>query len=577
MLRFWSSLALGLAVASVSFANGTVQEYVPGEVLVKFKHTSVSPDAIRANRLIGAEVVNELTEIGVSLIRIPDTLSVENAVKYYQSIQGVEFAEPNGIVHATFTPNDPSFASQQYGPQIIQCQPAWDVNQGSSSVIIAIVDTGINMSHVDLSGKIVAGWDFVNNDADASDDHGHGTHCAGISAAKTNNAVGIAGVGFNCWLMPVKVLNSGGSGTWENVAAGINFASTNGAHVISMSLGGSGTSATVQAAVDNAWNNNRLVVAAAGNSGSTSQFYPAAYPNCIAVASTTNTDARSSFSNYGASWVDVAAPGSDIYSTYGSGYTLLSGTSMACPHVAGLGGLLWAHLGTNTNVAVIRQRIEQNCDPVGNFIAWGRINAYRALTGQTIASITALSLNPTTVTAGATSTATVTLSIPAPSGGTLVTLSSNNAAATVPSSITVPEGSNTAQFTVNTHQPASTQICQITGTAGGQNRSANLTVNPAPVITLRDFRLSNYSVLGGSGLYGYVYLQQAAPPGGVIVTITKNGGGLNVIVPTTAFIPAGTNFARIVIATAPVQSVITSDISAVYGSQSIMRTLTVNP
>jgi thermitase len=576
MLRFWGSLALGLAVASASFASGT-QEYVPGEVLVKFKRTSVSPEAVRANRLIGAEVVDELTGIGVSLIRIPDTLSVENAVKYYQSVPGVEFAEPNGIVHATFTPNDPSFLGQQYGPQIIQCQPAWDVNQGSSSVIIAIVDTGINLSHVDLSGKIVAGWDFVNNDADASDDNGHGTHCAGISAAKTNNAVGIAGVGFNCWLMPVKVLNSGGSGTWANVAAGIDFAKNNGAHVISMSLGGTGTSATVQTAVDGAWNANKLVVAAAGNSNTTTQFYPAAYPNCIAVASTTSTDQRSSFSNYGASWVDVAAPGSDIYSTYGSGYSNLSGTSMACPHVAGLGGLLWAHLGTNTNVAVIRQRIEQNCDPVGNFVAWGRINAYRALTGQTIASITALSLNPTTVTAGATSTGTVTLNIPAPSGGTVVTLSSNNAAATVPPSVTVPEGSNTAQFIVNTVQPASTQVCQITGSAGGQNRSANLTVNPAPIVTLRDFRLSNYSVLGGSGLYGYVYLQQAAPPGGVTVTITKIGGGLAVIVPTTAFIPAGSNFVRINIATGPVPVVTTADIRASLNAQSITRTLTVNP
>lgn len=575
MLRFWGALAVALASASLSFANGSVQEYVPGEVLVKFKNTSVSPEALRANRLISAEVVQELTEIGVSLIRIPDTLSVENAVKYYQSIPGVEFAEPNGIVHAAFTPNDPFFGSNQWGPQKIQCQPAWDVNQGSSSVIIAIVDTGINMGHTDLSGKIVAGWDYVNNDADASDDNGHGTHCAGIAAAKTNNAVGIAGVGFNCWLMPVKVLNSGGSGTWANVASGISFASTNGAHVISLSLGGSGTSATVQTAVDNAWNNNRLVVAAAGNSGSTSQFYPAAYPNAIAVGSTTTTDARSSFSNYGASWVDVAAPGSQIYSTYGSSYQNLDGTSMACPHVAGLGGLLWAHLGTATNVSVIRQRIEQNCDNVGTWVAWGRINAYRALTGMTIASITALSLNPTTVTAGATSTGTVTLNIPAPSGGTVVTLSSNNAAATVPPSVTVPEGSNTAQFTVNTHQPASTQICQITGSAGGQNRSANLTVNRAP--ELRDFRLSNYSVLGGSGLYGYVYLTQAAPPGGVTVAITKVGGGLNVIIPSTAFIPAGTNFARINIGTRPVGSITTADITASYGSQSLTRTLTVNP
>jgi subtilisin family serine protease len=247
--------------------------------------------------------------------------------------------------------------------------------------VIAIVDTGIQRTHPDLDSKIVAGYDYVQNDTAPDDGNGHGTHVAGTSAAETNNSTGGAGTCPNCSLMPVRVLDNNGSGTLANVANGIRFAADNGAKVINMSLGGSGSS-TLQTAVDYAWGKGVFMACAAGNDNTSSQTnsYPGAYTNCFAVASTTNTDARSSFSNYG-NWVEVAAPGSNIYSTWtGSSYNTISGTSMATPHVAGLAGLLASQGLTN---AQIRDRICSTSDAIsgtGTYWTCGRINAYRAVT-----------------------------------------------------------------------------------------------------------------------------------------------------------------------------------------------------
>ncbi len=369
--------ALSLA-AAIAPAQSLHQEYVPGQVLVKFKDTALSPMAQWSMSAIRSEMIDAVPSIGVSVLSIPDSMSPPEAARYFSQFPNVEFAEPNGIVHTMFTPNDSLFTSQ-YAPQRVSGPAAWDLSSGNPGVVIAIVDTGIDYRHPDLAGKVTAGYDFVNGDADAYDDYGHGTHCAGIAAARTNNAIGIAGIGFDCSLMPVKVLGADGTGSVAGVAQGIGWATANGAKVISLSLSGPG-SVALQAAVDDAWQNNVLVVAAAGNRNTDAPSYPAYYSNAIAVASTDANDRRSNFSNFG-SWVDVAAPGEEILSTLpGNRYDLNSGTSMACPAVAGLGGLLWSHLGANTPISEIRRRIEANCDPVGSFVARGRVNAYRALT-----------------------------------------------------------------------------------------------------------------------------------------------------------------------------------------------------
>ncbi|MEW6746465.1 MAG: S8 family peptidase [Planctomycetota bacterium] len=373
-IRLTLSILVGLLLM---LGSASATDYVPGEVLVKFR-AGMQDAGVAAS--LGATVAEELQQIGVSRFQLPAGLSVEAAVAAFSRSPAVEFAEPNYIAYAVFIPNDTYWGSQ-WGPAKIQCPAGWDINTGSSAIKIAIVDTGIDMGHADLNDKIRPGYDFVNNDSNADDDNGHGTHCAGIAAAETNNALGVAGVGFNCSLVPVKVLNSSGSGSYTTVANGINWAADNGAHVISLSLGGTSSSGTLESAVNYAWGKGVVIVAAAGNNGNTTPFYPAYYANCIAVASTDSNDNRSSFSNYG-SWVEVAAPGSSIYSTYdGNSYTTLSGTSMAAPHVAGLAGLLWSYLGTGAGNSTIRSRIESNTDYVGTFVTFGRINVYEALTG----------------------------------------------------------------------------------------------------------------------------------------------------------------------------------------------------
>lgn len=478
-MKLRSSFVLGLIAASVALANAQTYDYVPGEVLVKFDSANTQARSAAARALPGASLKREIGGIGVALVQLPPGVSVPQAISFYSGMSGVAFAEPNGIMQAMLVPDDPFFGTDQWGPQKISCPEAWDISTGDPGVIIAIIDTGVDYNHPDLTGKTVAGWDFVNGDNDPMDDQGHGTHCAGIAAASTNNATGMAGVGFNCQIMPVKVLDSGGFGTWANIASGIDFASTNGAHVLSLSLGGGGGSASLQLAVNNAWANNRLVVVAAGNSNTTAPSYPGYYTNSLAVASTTSTDARSGFSNYGP-WVDVAAPGSDIFSTYlGSGYNRLDGTSMACPHVAGLGGLLFAHLGPNTPVSTIRQRIEKTCDPVGNFVVKGRVNAFRALTGNAVQpKVRTVTATPRVIRPGQRSRILVTLDQPAPAGGTLIAISANSRAAQIPTSVRVPAGQRSVEVLAIGSPTSGPRRMDITFRIGRFSKMVSILVEP---------------------------------------------------------------------------------------------------
>jgi subtilisin family serine protease len=363
---------------------------VPGQFVVKFRGDMAGHAREAAIRDLGGRIFDRIPSQDVEAVEFPelarakagaDSPAAQRIISALKQNPNVEYVEPNFIYSTTFTPNDPGLG-QQWAWNRIQAFQAWDVTQGSSSTVIGIVDTGIQRTHPDLDSKIVAGYDYVQGDTAPDDGNGHGTHVAGTSAAETNNGTGGAGTCPNCRLMPVRVLDNNGSGSLVNVANGINFASTNGAKVINLSLGGPGSS-TLQTAVNNAWNRGTFLACAAGNSNTsnTSSAYPAAYANCFAIASTTSTDARSSFSNYG-SWVEVAAPGSSIYSTWiNSGYNTISGTSMATPHVAGLAGLLASQGLTNSQ---IRTRLCDTADDIsgtGTYWTCGRINAYRAVTG----------------------------------------------------------------------------------------------------------------------------------------------------------------------------------------------------
>ena len=370
----------GLALAQ---APDKAQAHAPDQILVKFQ--SGTPENAKADvhKRHGGRVVDVIPGIDVQVVRIPEN-KVEEKVKGYRQEASVEFAEPDFVAEAIFTPTDPYFG-KQWGMAKIEAPAAWDVTQGSSAVKIAILDTGIDQNHEDLVGKIVVNKNFTLSQT-VDDKYGHGTHVAGVAAASTNNAKGVAGVGFNSSLMNGKVLGDTGTGYYSWIASGIIWAADNGARVINMSLGGTSASSTLESAVNYAWAKGVVLVAAAGNSNTSAPLYPAYYTNCIAVAATDKNDAKASFSNYGA-WVDIAAPGVDIFSTMPNhknrigilNYGSLSGTSMSTPHVAGTAALVFAVKPDWTN-AEVRTRLEESVDPTTGFTtSIGRVNAYKAV------------------------------------------------------------------------------------------------------------------------------------------------------------------------------------------------------
>lgn len=376
-------LAVVLIQPQAAGAESAVQadkpDYAPDQVIVKFKKGTSASAMKTVHQGEEAKLLSRNTKLGFDVVKV-EGKSVEQAVKEYEKNPNVEYAEPNYIYRIQWTPNDTYFSSQQWGPQKVQAPAAWDVTRSSSDTWIAIIDTGVQYDHPDLAGKVVRGYDFVDDDWDPYDGNGHGTHCAGIAAAVTNNGRGIAGMAPNATIYAVRVLNNSGSGTLDDVANGIIHAADSGADVISLSLGASVGATTLKNAVDYAWNKGVVVVAAAGNNGTSLPTYPAYYSNAIAVAATDSNDNKASFSNYGSSWVDVAAPGVNIVSTYrGSSYASLSGTSMATPHVAGLAGLLDAQ---GRSASQIRAAIENTADRIsgtGTYWSKGRINAYKAV------------------------------------------------------------------------------------------------------------------------------------------------------------------------------------------------------
>jgi thermitase len=374
---------------------GPVWDCSSQQILVKFKPDVTLPEVAQIHRQLGGQIRETIPGIGVQVVMVPKGQEKAKA-KAYSSNARVAYAEPDFVAEAMGNPDDPQFV-YQWGMVKIQAPEAWEMTTGSASINIAILDTGVDLDHPDLASKIISNVNFSSSPT-VDDVYGHGTHVAGIAAAMTNNGIGVAGLGYSSTIMNVKVLNDDGMGAYSWLASGIIWAVDNGAKIINMSLGGSSSSSTLEDAVNYAWNNGVVVVASAGNSASTAPSYPAYYNNCIAVAATDANDALASFSNYG-KWVDVAAPGMTIDSTWNDGgYGCMSGTSMASPHVAGLAALVFATLsdanGNGKLNGEVRRRIESTCDNTGvGGIAGGRINAYLAVqtgtTGGTIEGIVA--------------------------------------------------------------------------------------------------------------------------------------------------------------------------------------------
>lgn len=373
-------------------------------VLIHFVKDATAHDRAAVIAGIQGELVHWMPQIGVAEVRLASHTeiapsltkgSAADVAQYRLSTLGrsalvTDYVENNVQVEGAYLPNDPDVSNQQrtYPLQTTHATEGWDYTRGSNAVIIAVLDSGLTLNHPEFQGRILPGYDFVNDDADPTDDHGHGTHTAGIIAAGINNGMGMVGICPDCTLLPVKVLNQNNAGTWSGVAQGILFATDQGARVISLSLGAAVSSKTLETAVSYAIEHNVLIVAAAGNMGIDRKFYPAALDGVMAVSATDANDARWALSNMG-DYIDVAAPGHAVFSTYNDlqnyygGYNYMSGTSMAAPHVAGLAGLLLSQKSERT-VADLYQIITATADKLtaadhDTYFGYGRINVARAL------------------------------------------------------------------------------------------------------------------------------------------------------------------------------------------------------
>ncbi|GAC1310793.1 MAG: S8 family peptidase [Vulcanimicrobiaceae bacterium] len=357
----------GSSAPMAQYKGSVAGGVVPGRLVIGVR--GALPAKLRQidARLQASQELRRIPQIGVVAISVPPGTEADEIAKL-SHVPNVRFVAQDHMAYALGAPND-YYYNLQYSLPLTQWDVAYTANPalgGSPSTVISIVDTGIDLTHEDLAAKTLPGATFVAGTTTANDDNGHGTHCAGIAAAITDNSLGIAGTNPTAQLLPVKVLSSTGAGFFSDVASGITWAADNGANIISLSLGckaGCSDPAT-SAAIDYAKNTKGvLVVVASGNDGAAVGF-PASDPNSMAIAASDANDNIATFSNFGPE-VSVAAPGVNIASTYFlNRYAYLSGTSMATPMVAGLAGLL---VNATSTPATIRAQIEASADPVGPY------------------------------------------------------------------------------------------------------------------------------------------------------------------------------------------------------------------
>ena len=461
--------------------------YVEGELLVKFTSGTASSFASAANDEIGAKVLEEFADLGWQRVQLPKGLSVAAAMARYANLADVETVQPNYYYHLLNTPNDPQFPNAaMYGLTKISAPSAWDLSTGSSTTVVADIDTGMRYTHQDLvanawinSGEVagnnldddgngfiddVNGWDFFFNDSNPIDDAGgHGTHTAGTIGATGNNSLNVVGVSWNVKIMPVKIYSPIGTDSTSAMLVnaynyirmmknrGVNIRVTNN------SYGGCGEACGYDQAtkdgLDAMGNAGILNVFAAGNdniNNDTNPTYPVSYtsPSVLGVASSTSTDARSGFSSYGVVTVDLAAPGSGVLSTWNSSNTAtntISGTSMATPHVTGAAALLSSY-NPDLSVASLKATLMNTVDvlPAWNGLvkSGGRLNVDRALRNQTVCTFNLSATEVTVLSSGENGSVNVTVPTNCD-----YSIKSNVAWITV-SSANVGSGNGTVNFTV---------------------------------------------------------------------------------------------------------------------------------
>jgi subtilisin family serine protease len=417
--------------ASAPFENNTV--------LVGFRAGTPPSDEANLEAEVGAPEVSTIGA-GTHVLRVPAG-HVLSTISALEKSPQVRYAQPDYIVQADTTPNDPSFGQlwglKNTGQTVngtagtagadIKAEPAWNVTTGSSSVVVGVVDTGVDYTHPDLASNIWSnngtvngcpagthGYNAITASCDPLDDNNHGTHVSGTIGAVGNNGIGVTGINWTTSIMGLKFLNAQGSGTTSGAIAAIDWAvkakqAGVNVRVLNNSWGGGGFSQALLDEINKAGANDILFVAAAGNSSAnvdTSAFYPCGYraANEICVAATDQKDNLASFSNYGLNTVDLGAPGTNILSTVPGGYAYYNGTSMATPHVTGSAALILS-LGYQS-VATLKSTILNNIDPLpslsGLVRTGGRLDVCKAIPACGSPTPTAPPVTPTGLTASPT-------------------------------------------------------------------------------------------------------------------------------------------------------------------------------
>jgi Subtilase family len=410
-------LATLLFACPLSANEPTAATWVADEIIVGFHEPPGIAEYIAARRV--ASEIRHWRELGhcgpdtliskqhplgsVRVFALSPGADVIDVARRLNQLGAVAYAHPNYITHPAFEPNDPFYAIHQYAPVLMNAPDAWDLSTGSDFVLVAVADSGLNLAHQEFQQNVWTnndssdgidsdangyvddhtGWDFINSNNDVTDIDGHGTHVAGIIAAGFNNSVGIAGMA-RCTVMPLKVFE-GSQGTWEAIAQAIYYAVDNGADMVNYSGGGFGGDGLLADAVTYAWNHDVPVIAASGNHGTSIPFFPAAYPEAIAVSATGPNDTYYTPSGRG-DYLDVAAPGITILSTdilHFADYQFMSGTSMATAQVTGLVALMSA-INPDLGVEEIRTLLRENAVDLGSigpdeFYGYGRIDALATL------------------------------------------------------------------------------------------------------------------------------------------------------------------------------------------------------
>ena len=423
------ALQYGIILTFTSSAWAQIKQIdsVPGEYVLRLKKNAIKQKSKeQLSQMLKAYVKSAIPSQDIIVVKRPVFENVDSAIKALATNELVEIAEPNYIYRANKLPNDPlmlqlwglsnvgqkdSDGTAGVAGVDIDVEKAWEIETGSNQMVVAVIDTGVDYTHPDLvenlwtneaeangvaevdddnNGVIddIHGFNAIDQSGNATDDHGHGTHCAGTIAAKGNDGKGIVGVNWDAQIMAVKFLDRAGSGTLENAILAIDYATKMGASVMSNSWGGGGMSQTLLEAIQRSNQAGALFIAAAGNDASNNdvrETYPANYAveNIISVAAINNVGGKADFSNYGKRTVHMGAPGVNVFSSTGGDYESWSGTSMATPHVSGVAALVWSHEPKMTALE-IKQRLIATVRPLaslrGKTRTGGLVNAYNALT-----------------------------------------------------------------------------------------------------------------------------------------------------------------------------------------------------